>query len=69
MEGRRALVEVDHRTAPLARAAWNVPISGPAGAPVGIVTVRTWGTLVKGKAWLRRPSGPIDRRETVRGSG
>jgi hypothetical protein len=58
LEGRRALIEVDHRAALLARTAWNGPIPGPGGSPVGVSTVRTWGTLVKGKAWLRRPPRP-----------
>jgi hypothetical protein len=53
LEGRRALVEVDHRVARTARDVWNAPMPGPTGAPVGISTARTWGTLLKGKAWLR----------------
>ncbi|MCI4350347.1 MAG: hypothetical protein L3K15_02385 [Thermoplasmata archaeon] len=53
LEGRRALVEVNHRVARLARSAWNAPMPGPTGTPVTISTAKTWGTLLKGKAWIR----------------
>ena len=59
-EPPRALVEIDHGWAARARTAWNASLGGPAdgGAPVAIATRRTWGTLRKGKAWLRsRPTG------------
>jgi len=53
-DGRRAVVEVRHRTVTSARAAWNVAL--PDGGR--LTTVRTWGTLVGAKRWLvsrRRP--------------
>ncbi len=52
-DGRRAIVEVEHRAASWARAAWNGP--DPAGAGPTIATRRTWGTLVDAKVWMRRP--------------
>ncbi|HZY91285.1 MAG TPA: hypothetical protein VFG07_00715 [Thermoplasmata archaeon] len=57
-EGHRGLVEVGHREVGLARRVWNDTVPGPGGHPVAIVTRRTWGTLRKGKLWLResRPS-------------
>jgi hypothetical protein len=57
-EGPRAIAEVDHRTAPLARAAWEAPGTGPPDLP--LVPRRTWGTLVGAKAWLRRPPDRAD---------
>jgi hypothetical protein len=52
-EGTRAVAEVDHRTAALARAAWEATEEAPPDLP--LVPRRTWGTLVGAKAWLRRP--------------
>jgi RNase P/RNase MRP subunit POP5 len=49
-EGRRAIVAVDHRWAPRARATWAAT---PAPGAPRFVPVRTWGTLVGAKAWLR----------------
>jgi hypothetical protein len=54
-EGRRAVVAVGHRELARARAAWN-PAPGDRSG-LGLVTRRTWGTLVQAKAWLRS-SGP-----------
>jgi hypothetical protein len=55
-DGPRAIAEVDHRTAPLARAAWGMPGTGPRDP--SLAPRKTWGTLVGAKAWLRR----VDRR-------
>jgi len=49
----RAIVEVGHRTVPSARVAWNATVSGPDGRRYSVRTVRSWGTLVGAKAWLR----------------
>jgi hypothetical protein len=58
-EDRRAIAEVPHTTLPLARKVWNGSIPLPSGAPVSVTTRRTYGTLRKGKEWLRRapPTG------------
>jgi RNase P/RNase MRP subunit POP5 len=53
VEGHKALVEVPHRVAPTARAAWNGNWTTARGERVGATTHRTFGTLVKGKAWIR----------------
>ena len=55
-EGRRAIAEVGHRDASRARVVWTTgsPIQG---APA-LRTVRTWGTLVGAKEWLRRGGPP-----------
>jgi len=53
-EGRRAIVEVDHREAARARAAWNGGVGGRDRWT--LATRRTWGTLVGAKRWLRAPS-------------
>lgn len=59
VRGARAIVEVGHRYSALARASWNASFPGPDGQPVTVATRRTWGTLVKGKSWMRRgPDGP-----------
>jgi len=50
LEGRRALVRIPHTSVAAARAGWNAP--APAGALV-LRTLRSYGTLRKGKAWLR----------------
>jgi len=61
-EGRYAVVEIEHRQLPAVRSAWASSLSPEEGAPM--VTVRTWGTLVGAKAWLRwrarelSPGGP-----------
>ena len=60
-EGRRALVEVDHRAAVPVRAAWTTSWSTPEST-VEIATRRTWGTVRGGKEWLR-----ADRRRPERG--
>jgi RNase P/RNase MRP subunit POP5 len=62
-EGARGLVEVEHRLASRAREAWNATVTAPDGSVVTVATRRTWGTLRKGKVWLRghpsdRPSHP-----------
>jgi hypothetical protein len=59
-DGVRALVEVAHHAVPTARAQWTGPIDRTAR----LTTVRTWGTLVDGKAWMYgraarpRPTAP-----------
>ncbi|HYA55018.1 MAG TPA: hypothetical protein VEG42_05400, partial [Thermoplasmata archaeon] len=50
-DGRRAIAEVDHTAAPGARAAWTAAPTGPADPT--LTSVRTWGTLVGAKEWLR----------------
>jgi len=57
-ERNRALVEIGHRWVPEARAAWNRALPARAGGPIALATRRTWGTLVQGKAWLRRTPPP-----------
>ncbi len=59
--GPRALVRITNRTMGAARAAWNASLPGPMGRPVAVATRRTFGTLRKGKMWLRG-SSPIDSR-------
>jgi hypothetical protein len=49
----RALVEVPHTVVPAARAAWNGSWTTMNGTSVLLRTRSTWGTLAKGKAWLR----------------
>jgi len=49
----RALVEVDQRTLALGRTAWNAVIVADGERSYRVATVRAWGTLVSGKAWLR----------------
>jgi RNase P/RNase MRP subunit POP5 len=53
LERSRAVVEVGHRWAAVARKAWNGPMTGPQGSPVEVSTRRTWGTLRGAKVWLR----------------
>ncbi len=59
-EGRRGLVEVGHFDLAWARERWNATIEGATGRRFTVKTHRTWGTLRKGKLWLRpqtvRPS-------------
>ncbi|MFG1530554.1 MAG: hypothetical protein AAFA34_04700 [Thermoplasmata archaeon] len=56
--GRRALVEIDHRDLPKARSAWEAKD----GAPTGPVrSYATWGTLRVGKRWLSPPSALTSR--------
>jgi len=50
-DGRRAIVEVEHRVAEAARAAWNGPVPDPVG--ITLRTQRTWGTLWGAKRWWR----------------
>jgi hypothetical protein len=50
-DGRRAVVEVGHRSVPATRAAWSS--AEPVGPGPSLSTRRTWGTLVGAKAWLR----------------
>ncbi len=58
----RAIVEVGNLAVVSARAAWNASIKGPDGQSYSLRTVRSWGTLVGAKAWLkqdlRRPPRP-----------
>jgi hypothetical protein len=53
LERGRALVEVGHRWAAVARKAWNGPVTGPQGGPIELSTRRSWGTLRGAKIWLR----------------
>jgi hypothetical protein len=55
-EGRRAVVEVSHRSAAAARSRWTAVLD----ERTTVGTVRTWGTLVGAKAWLNqgRPRRP-----------
>lgn len=56
VEHRRAIVEVPHTAVARARDAWNRSLEG-LGLPWGeLRSVRTWGTLLKAKAWLRTPT-------------
>ncbi len=57
-EGRFALVSVRHTDAPRFRASWNPTM--PSG-PARLRTLRTYGTLRKGKAWLARSHPPRGR--------
>ncbi|HEY6238837.1 MAG TPA: hypothetical protein VIZ68_06605 [Thermoplasmata archaeon] len=53
-EGQRALVRIDHLEVARARSAWSDPGTPPTpSGSIGLRTVRTYGTLRKGKAWLR----------------
>jgi hypothetical protein len=58
VEADRALAEVPHGLAARARAAWNGPLELPGAPALSIATRRTWGTLRKGKSWLRREGPP-----------
>ena len=61
-EGRHALVAVAHTEVEAARSAWNAP-ERP-GVP-GLRTLRSYGTLRKGKEWLvahYRPPRPVPDR-------
>ncbi len=51
-EGPHGLVAVSHRDVPAARRAWNGATSGPPSA--GVRTLRSYGTLRKGKIWIAR---------------
>lgn len=53
-EGERALVEIPHTLVSVARGAWNGSWTSIHGTPLVFRTYATWGTLVKGKTWLRR---------------
>jgi hypothetical protein len=69
VEGSRALVRVPHRFVAAARAAWNGPVETAGGATLRLRTHRTYGTLVKGKRWLRarrRPASADRGPEAVR---
>jgi hypothetical protein len=55
LEGDRALVEVPHSRALVARDAWNGSWTAIDGGPVVLATHATWGTLAKAKLWLRSP--------------
>jgi hypothetical protein len=55
-EGRRAVAEVDHLSAPGARAAWGAAAPGAGAVP--LIPRRTWGTLRGAKAWLREGRAP-----------
>ncbi|MGI0131530.1 MAG: hypothetical protein ACREDK_00300 [Thermoplasmata archaeon] len=61
-EGNRALVEVPHRAVAAARIAWTGAWTTDRGAPLATVTRRTYGTLVKGKVWLRGARPGSSRR-------
>jgi hypothetical protein len=53
VEGSRALVDVPHTWAARARAGWTGHWTTRDGAELEMRTLRTWGTLVGGKRWLR----------------
>ncbi|MGI0053831.1 MAG: hypothetical protein ACREC5_07335, partial [Thermoplasmata archaeon] len=54
LEGRRAIVQVPHLATPAARRAWNGPGGvDPSGGGFSVRTCRTYGTLLKAKAWIR----------------
>jgi hypothetical protein len=53
IDGARALVEVSHRIAGAARLSWNTSFPLADGRRVTVATHRTYGTLRKGKEWLR----------------
>jgi len=61
-DGSRGLVRVGHRSVPAARQAWNA-LGGSPGAALPLHTARSYGTLRKGKAWMRSPG-----RRTVGGA-
>jgi len=50
-EGVHGLVAVAHLDVPMARAAWN---RGNDRSPYRVRTLRSYGTLRKGKAWIVR---------------
>ncbi|MGC2034990.1 MAG: hypothetical protein WA761_06055 [Thermoplasmata archaeon] len=52
-EGTKGLVEIGHTDVAVARKAWNGPVAGPFGS-FTLRTHATWGTLLKGKVWLRK---------------
>ncbi len=52
-EGPRAIVQVDQRTASIARVAWNATLDTDDGRSFRVSTVRSWGTLVRAKTWFR----------------
>ena len=52
-EGTRGLVRVPHTDARRARDAWNGSSRGPDGSVLTLKTLRSYGTLRKGKAWIR----------------
>ncbi|HZY69385.1 MAG TPA: hypothetical protein VFF67_00195 [Thermoplasmata archaeon] len=54
VRGARALVEIGHHHSAAAREAWNASFAGPDGTSVSVTTRRTWGTLLKGKEWMKR---------------
>jgi RNase P/RNase MRP subunit POP5 len=54
-DGSRGLVRLGHRNVPAARQAWNRPLD-PTGRAVPIRTLRSYGTLRKGKLWMRIPA-------------
>jgi hypothetical protein len=58
VEGRRALVNVPHTWALRARRLWTGQWTATDGTRLEVRTHRTWGTLVGGKDWLRRPVAP-----------
>ncbi|MCI4317274.1 MAG: hypothetical protein L3J96_01930, partial [Thermoplasmata archaeon] len=50
-EGKRAIVEVPHLLAGKARAAWTGKWTTVQGVALQASTIRTFGTLRKGKEW------------------
>ena len=55
LEGRRAIIRVDHLDVSAARVAWNGPNAARTPGGLSLRTLRTYGTLRKGKAWIRSP--------------
>jgi hypothetical protein len=52
-EGTRGLVRVPHTDARRARQVWNGTSRSPDGSVLTLKTGRSYGTLRKGKAWIR----------------
>ena len=68
VEGRRALVEVSHLSATVARHTFSGELPGAPLPGLALATRRTWGTLRLAKLWLRpsRPALPGASRAPVR---
>ncbi len=62
-DGQRSLVEVDHLWVGPARERWNGTLTLPDGRSVGVATRRAYGTMRKGKRWLR--ASPVRVPESV----
>ncbi len=58
-DGSRGLVRIGHRNLLAARRAWNLPVN-PAARSMPVRTLRSYGTLRKGKLWMRSPGSRSD---------